>query len=369
MTLKTTPSIEGTEKEQAARDQLAATEERDRAGGAGQLRANSTTPFDRRQGIGSSDAPAILGLDPYRSAFDVWVEKRGDAPPQVEREVMEWGKRLQEPIARAYAEKTKRDLVYLFDQPLLNRERPWQFASPDALCPEEWIVVEVKNVGAQGRKRWGEEGSDEVPEHFYVQGQYQLSTLGYGRIEMPVLFGGNKLVVYAFDEDPALQEIILSRVEHFWLKNVQADIPPRISGTERTRQWLAARYPRHLSGMRVAEPEERTLVLSYHRLREIADTVGAHLEDVAAKLKAQIGDAEGLLLFDLPAVTWRRTKDSKKINWESIARGLKSQVSVEDWDTLLSIHTTMKPGYRRLLVPKPVEDEEETNGRPPEIES
>jgi predicted phage-related endonuclease len=32
---------------------------------------------ERRKGIGSSDAAAILGVHPYKSAYAVWAEKTG----------------------------------------------------------------------------------------------------------------------------------------------------------------------------------------------------------------------------------------------------------------------------------------------------
>jgi putative phage-type endonuclease len=355
--------------EKAVEDQSTATEERDPAGGKVQLQPDSTS-FDRRQGIGSSEAAAVLGLDPFSSPFDVWLEKRGGGPPRVEREEMEWGKELQESIGRVYARRTGRELIYLFDKPFVNADRPWQYASPDAVCLAENLIVEVKNVGAQGRKRWGDTGTDDVPEHFFVQAQYQLSTLGADHIDLAVLFGGNRLLVYSIEPDPALQEIILTRVERFWLKHVVADVPPRMQATERAKAFIAARFPRQLSGMRAADPFERELVISYHELRRLTETFKEHQEKVALQLKAAIGNAEGLLLFDLPHVTWKKTKDQTKINWESVARGLKSLISKDDWETLVGLHTSTKPGYRRLLVPKPVGDdnEEETNGRP-EIES
>jgi len=31
----------------------------------------------RRQGIGGSDAAAILGMNPWKSPMDVWLEKTG----------------------------------------------------------------------------------------------------------------------------------------------------------------------------------------------------------------------------------------------------------------------------------------------------
>ena len=60
----------------------------------------------RRSGIGSSDAAAAVGLNPYKSQLELWMEKtgRGGALPQLdpndEASPMYWGT-LLEPIVAA----------------------------------------------------------------------------------------------------------------------------------------------------------------------------------------------------------------------------------------------------------------------------
>ena len=36
----------------------------------------------RNQGIGGSDASVIMGLNPYKSAYRLWLENRGIAEPE-----------------------------------------------------------------------------------------------------------------------------------------------------------------------------------------------------------------------------------------------------------------------------------------------
>ncbi|RPI49081.1 MAG: hypothetical protein EHM49_10505, partial [Deltaproteobacteria bacterium] len=37
--------------------------------------------MDRRKGIGGTDISAIVGLNPHKTALDVWLEKTGNAEP------------------------------------------------------------------------------------------------------------------------------------------------------------------------------------------------------------------------------------------------------------------------------------------------
>ena len=42
----------------------------------------------RKRGIGGSDASAIMGVNPYRSAWSVWADKTGQLPAEDETEAM-----------------------------------------------------------------------------------------------------------------------------------------------------------------------------------------------------------------------------------------------------------------------------------------
>lgn len=76
----------------------------------------------RRTILTATDVPAILGLDPNKSAWSVWVEKVTGAEPEdptsngVERvdqptEAMTWGNLLEEPVALEVGRRTGRRIV------------------------------------------------------------------------------------------------------------------------------------------------------------------------------------------------------------------------------------------------------------------
>lgn len=81
------------------------------------LRLVDTRTIDRRQwldvrkgGIGSSDAAAAVGLNPYKSPLELWLEKTGRVEVVEQREDMEaatyWGTLLEPLVAAAYTAKT-----------------------------------------------------------------------------------------------------------------------------------------------------------------------------------------------------------------------------------------------------------------------
>ena len=60
----------------------------------------------RSQGIGGSDAGTLLGLNPHKTAVELWLEKTGRMPiDNTDNPAQEWGRRLEAVVAHATAEK------------------------------------------------------------------------------------------------------------------------------------------------------------------------------------------------------------------------------------------------------------------------
>ena len=53
---------------------------------------------DRKKGLGGTDVSAILGLNEYRNAFDVWAEKTDRVGSIEDNEAMKRGRLLEKTI-------------------------------------------------------------------------------------------------------------------------------------------------------------------------------------------------------------------------------------------------------------------------------
>lgn len=60
----------------------------------------------RKGGIGGSDAGAICGLNPYRTAIQVYNDKRTNEIEEFDNEAMREGRDLEEYVARRFMETT-----------------------------------------------------------------------------------------------------------------------------------------------------------------------------------------------------------------------------------------------------------------------
>ncbi len=126
----------------------------------------------RRGGIGASDAPAVMGESPWKSADRLLREKAGLVPIRGMNEVMRRGTEL-EPEARAkYIEESGMSVDPVCIQ---SRTRGWQRASLDGLSRDGLSAVEIKCGESVYRET---ERTRKVPKYYYGQLQHIMSVSG-----------------------------------------------------------------------------------------------------------------------------------------------------------------------------------------------
>jgi len=127
----------------------------------------------RKEGIGSSDAPVVMGVSPWSTPYKLWELKIGVVK---ESETGNWatnrGNKM-EPIARADYE-----LKYGRDMPARLCEHatiPWLHASLDGFSADSKIILEIKCPGAEDHAK---AVAGTVPEKYIPQIQHQLLVTG-----------------------------------------------------------------------------------------------------------------------------------------------------------------------------------------------
>lgn len=127
----------------------------------------------RRTGIGASDMVAIMGKCPHgRTAYDVWLEKKGRKPPSSPNRYMIRGTEL-EPIARSkYMYETE-----IVVEPIVVKHKTLPFfASLDGLSFDEEIVFEAKCPNSVKSVKSAK--NEPIRVDYKVQNQMQLLITG-----------------------------------------------------------------------------------------------------------------------------------------------------------------------------------------------
>lgn len=272
-------------------------------------RAHANWLRQRRKGIGSSDAPIVLGASPWRSRFDLWAEKVGLlAHDARESEAMRAGHYLEPVVARWYADDTKRLVVNGGRHRIVrSTEHPWMLATPDRYLPNPPEgkkgpgVLEIKTTDGRNADQW-ESGP---PEHVRIQVQHQLAVLGYRWASVAVLIGGNDLAWCDVDRD---EEFIAGLVESeraFW-QHVADKVPPEVSATPDCTAALARLYPNG-RGRVALPPEFSDLDAERERLRAEVAEREERLGWIDNTIRATLGDAEeGVVGSSNVVYRWRR---------------------------------------------------------------
>lgn len=176
----------------------------------------------RRTGIGGSDAAAAIGLNPYYSAVELWMEKRGELPPFEGNEATKWGKLLEPAVRQEYAEQTGR-VVRLPPETLVHPKHTWVVCHPDGVT-DDGRLYEGKT--ARFPDGWGEPGSDAVPEQYLIQCQHSMLVTGLRVADLAVLIGGQDFRLYEIPADDGLQAAILDAETEFWTHVTRGTRPP-----------------------------------------------------------------------------------------------------------------------------------------------
>jgi len=263
---------------------------------------------ERRKGIGASEAAAVLGASPWKSAVELWGEKVGIvAPSDDESEWLKWGRRLETAIREGYMEETGRMVIRPGGPWTLVRSRKYPFlvtTLDGEIVPEDDRgpgVFESKTAMIFRKDEWAEE----PPLQYTIQNQHQLLVTTWTWGADAVLLGGSRMLHTDFAEDQEFQELLLERLDAFW-KLVQSETPPPMQGAEGSKELLLKLYPKAIANKVVPLPHE-------------AITWDQTLQDVKAQLKAleeqkdkltamfaeAIGDAEAGALPSGDAYTYK----------------------------------------------------------------
>jgi putative phage-type endonuclease len=317
------------------------------------LRLVDTKTLDRGQwlevrkgGIGSSDAAAAVGLSPYKSQLELWLEKTGRADTLAEHQGMDdprfWGTLLEPYVAVAYQQKTDRK-VRRVNAVLQHPTLPFMLANIDREvigCPDVQIL-ECKTAGEFGSRLW----KDGVPEYVQLQVQHQLAVTGKAAADVAVLLCGQTLEIHRIERDEEVIARLVVLESRFW-GYVESDTPPPADGSESAARALRRLYPGNDTALDFTSDLE--LGRTFDTLAELSAEIEAR-EKEAERLKQAIQQAMGdasKAIFANGTVTFKRAKDSSRINTKLLAA---------EQPQIAARYTATAPGARRFLLSRQTE--------------
>lgn len=300
----------------------------------------------RKKGIGSSDAAAAVGLNPYQSMLELWLVKTGrDAglpkiDPKDETSPMYWGSLLEPIVAAHYTRRTGnrvRRINAVLQHP--DPDRSWMLANLDytVVGANDVQILECKTAGEFGSRLW----KDGVPEYVQLQVQHQLAVTNKLAADVCVLICGQEIRVHRIERDDALISRLIELERKFW-HYVETDTAPPADGSDSAAMALQCLYPQD-SGSTLDFSEDTEMSSTFSDLVAIRAEIDVR-DKIEAELKQRIQQRMGnasKAKFETGDVSWKRNKDGL---------GLDVTTLLKEQPDLLSTYPLVRPGSRRFLI-------------------
>jgi len=187
----------------------------------------------RRLGIGGSDAAAIIGISPFRTARDIYYDKLNIAAVE-EHEgnwvAMEMGNLLEDLVAEIFRRKTGFEIYQvkkMFCHPVYRfmlADVDFFIAMPDGTK----AILEIKTTNYNAKDRWWQDGMEIVPPYYEAQGRHYMAVMDIDRVFFCCLYGNteDEAIIREIRRDAAYEEEMVYLEQEFWMNHVHKKVPP-----------------------------------------------------------------------------------------------------------------------------------------------
>ena len=269
----------------------------------------------RRQGIGGSDAAAICGLSPYSSAFQVYLDKIGEAPEKEDSECMRQGRDLEAYVASRCEEKeglkTRRKNAML-----QSIEHPFMLADVDRLIEGKNEGLECKTTSIFNN---GALEDGVIPTQYQMQCHHYMAVTGADAWWLAVLVLNKAFYTFRIERDEEIIDNLVAIEKRFWEENVLAKSMPMPDGSKEAGNLIKNMF---------GEPSDEVLDLSstydsdldrYQEVSELIKGLETEKETIKQRLQLQMGNSS-------KAITSRYIISCSKYQRESLdSKTLKAE--------------------------------------------
>lgn len=158
----------------------------------------------RRQGVGASDAPVIMGVSPWKNIHQLWEEKVYGTDSQQENWAMRRGNEI-EPIALDWFMTTTGILMDSQVQ-AIHKEHDWMRATLDGWDEDTKTLLEIKSCRVL---------HEAVPDHYFPQLQHQMAVknVKWAYYES---HNGEDGKILKLERDDAYVKTMIEKEKEFW---------------------------------------------------------------------------------------------------------------------------------------------------------
>lgn len=256
----------------------------------------------RKLGLGGSDMAAVLGLSPWRSPIDVWLDKTSDTVEEKESEPMYWGNVLEEVVAQEFAKRSGYK-VRNNNFTLQSEEYPYLLANIDREIVGIDAGLECKTANAFKANEWD---GDNVPDAYYIQCQHYMAVTGKASWWIAALIGGNTFVYKEIKRNDEVIQAIIDTGAAFW-ELVESKTMPTPDDTKQCENTLKKLYQKS-NGQSVELPANYgNMIIDYLEIKNQLSELETKKRGIENVMKDFLKDNERAT-YGEHFVSWKSTK-------------------------------------------------------------
>ena len=256
----------------------------------------------RKLGLGGSDMAAVLGLSPWRSPIDVWLDKTSDTVEEKESEPMYWGNVLEEVVAQEFAKRSGYK-VRNNNFTLQSEEYPYLLANIDREIVGLDAGLECKTANAFKANEWD---GDNVPDAYYIQCQHYMAVTGKSSWWIACLVGGNTFYYKEIKRNEEVIAAIIDTGAAFW-ELVESKTMPAPDDTKQCENALKKLYQKS-NGQSVELPANYgNMIIDYLEIKNQLSELETKKRGIENVMKDFLKDNEKAT-YGEHYVSWKSTK-------------------------------------------------------------
>ncbi|XAI95829.1 hypothetical protein [Microcystis phage Mae-JY24] len=297
---------------------------------------------ERRNYIGASDIGKLLldtnghPIHPYGSPYTVWLDKMGlTQNDENERSLM--GQMLEPIVAKRFQLANVGVKLRATGTHTAKGGQPWHRCNPDRLIvgrvsqvhgtplvkPDPKglkAILQIKTAGFFTGQSFGIDGTDQVPDWYLAQVQYELYCTGADLAVLALIYDTHLYRQFLIYRDDALIRHFVSVADEFWTRYVQTKEEPPATSHPKDTEWLNQAWTPKNDGVVIATPEIDAEVDALSRELPRFEKLEAIIAGRKNRIRQAIGE-NGRLLTSSGEIRWRADKNGRR---SLLLSGIKS---------------------------------------------
>lgn len=276
---------------------------------------------DRNKFIGGSDVGTILGVNKFKSPYQLFLEKTGQIEPEnIDNKLqVKLGHKMEQVVAELYEE----EVGCRVQQSLRSyrcKEYPYFVGHIDRKVVGKKKGLEIKTTSSWNKTDYKE---GEVPPSHYYQALFYMVMTGYREWDIATLRDNNQFYIshVAWDEEQA--EYMIAKLNRFWKCVLDKTWDLEIDGSDATTEIIGEAYPMSDSSLDLVPVDTQNMEYSMNTYLELKDSLGHIKNAISAfenSVKAVLQNSEVGIIDGTHKVTWKTYTRKGAIDMEKLQK-------------------------------------------------